>query len=457
MKKKTKMNVTNMTEGDVLRHLIGYAVPLLAGNLFNQVYNIMDAWVAGRNLGASGLAAIGATSSIYSFIMNFGFGMNAGFAVIVSRNFGADDNRSIRKAIAGSILICSVISIILTSLSLIFTEQLTDLMQTPQNIRADAIRYIHIIFMGMSGSIFYSLFSGIMRAVGNTKTPLLINVISCIINISMDMTVVPHYDLGVAGVAATTVLAQIIAAVLCGIYIVRSYKGFIPEKTDFHLDIAYLSSISSIGLSMAAMYCVVDLGNILFQSSNNALGERAITAESIATRISGVMMAPIGTLMSACSTFVSQNYGAGNRYRIDEGIRKSIVLEVIWGCIACTVILIIGKGLFRFMTSTTDSELIDMGYQSLKWCMPFFPVLGVLCVIRTTMQALGSRIIPILSSVIEVAARGWTAVYLIPKFGFFGTCIGVPITWTVMAVFLFVSYEIQKRKLFTNIRQEAFG
>ena len=354
-------------------------------------------------------------------------------------------------------MICSVISVILTSLSLIFSEQLADLMQTPRNIRADAIRYIHIIFMGMAGSIFYSLFSGILRAVGNTKTPLLINMISCLINISLDMTIVPYYHLGVTGVAATTVLAQIIAAILCGLYLFRNYKIFIPERMDFNPDFTYLRSISSIGLSMAAMYCVVDLGNILFQSSNNTLGGKAITAESIATRISGVMMTPIGTLMSACSTFVSQNYGAGNRERINNGIRISMILEIIWGCIACTVILIVGKPLFRFMTSTNDKELVDMGYQCLKWCMPFFPVLGVLCVIRTVMQALGSKIIPILSSVIEVASRGWTAFYLIPRFGFYGTCIGVPITWTIMAAFLIASYELQKIKLFANIRQKSFG
>ncbi len=457
MRKNAKMNVSNMTEGNITRQLIGYAAPLLVGNLFNQVYNIMDAWVAGYNLGDLGLAAIGATSSIYSFIMNFGFGMNAGFAVMVSRSFGANDNQSIRKTIAGSIMISAVISILLTFLSVLFTEQLTDLMRTPQNIRADAISYINIIFMGMSGHIFYSLFSGILRAVGNTKTPLTINVISCLVNISLDMTVVPYFHLGIVGIAATTVIAQIIAAVLCGMYIIRSYKTFIPGKKDFRLDLSYLVSISSIGLSMAAMYCVVDIGNILFQSSNNTLGERAITAESIAARISGVMMTPIGTLISACSTFVSQNYGAGNCERITSGIRKSIALEVIWGCIACAIILIIGKPLFRFMTSTSDAGLADMGYLYLKWCMPFFPVLGVLCVIRSTMQALGSKLIPIISSLIEVATRGWTAVFLIPKFGFLGTCIGVPITWTVMAVFLFVSYEIQKKKLFTNIRQESFG
>ena len=442
----------DMTKGQIIPLLVRFAVPLFIGNLFNQIYNIMDVAVAGRNLGEMGLAAIGATSSVYSLLMDFGFGMNSGCAIEVSRNFGAKQFKEVRQAIASAVLIDLVLSVCITGAGVIFLDGFITWMHTPASIAEDAATYLRIIIIGSGISVFSGLFAGILRAVGNTTVPLFVTVASCIVNIGLDMTIVPAYHLGIAGVAWTTVIGQALAMILNGLYFLRTYPEFVPKGDEWQPARARVLKVLEMGFSMAAMYAVVDVGNILYQSSNNTLGEIYITAESIATRISGVLMGPIGTLASAASTFVGQNAGAGEMNRVREGMRKAFVLEIIWGIMACVIAMAVGKPLIRFMSGADDSVLTGLAYRCLIWCMPFFPVLGVLCALRTSMQALESKIAPIASSVIEVLLRGMTGFVLIPEFGYLGTCIGVPITWCGMTLFLVSVYLIQRRVLFEESR-----
>ena len=430
----------DMSTGNPLPLILAVALPLLIGNIFQQVYSMVDTMVVGHTLGDHGIAAIGATTTLYQFIVNFAWGLNNGYAIIVTQRFGAHDFKSMRQAIAGMMILDGIVTMLLTVSALIFLNPLLSFMNTPEAIFADAYHYIAIIYGGMLATVGYNMLAGILRAMGNSRVPLYFLMISSVLNIVLDILFVCYTPLGVAGAGIATVIAQAVSALLCFLYMIRRYKEYLPSGNDFHVPLPMIRQLLVTGLSMAMMVSVIDAGSVIYQRANNILGEVFIAAHASGRRIVSVFMQPLGSIATACSTFVGQNWGAGKKDRIRHAIRQVCVLEVTLAFTTFCLLYVFGSFIIRFITGTDDPLIIKNAILSLRIHTAFFPALGLVFCLRTSMQSMGENRIPILASCIELSMKILAAVWMIPTFGFIGTCCTEPITWAIMAVFLIISY-----------------
>lgn len=271
--------------------------------------------------------------------------------------------------------------------------------------------------------------------------------ISCIINIILDILLVSVFSLGVAGASLATIIAQTISALLCGSYLLRNYRAILPHKEDFRVPKATLTTLFSSGLAMALMYCVVDLGSVIFQRANNALGELYITSYTASRRLILIASQPGGTISTATATFIGQNWGAGKKQRIQSTIKQIVTVEILWGFFICAVIYLTGEFLIKFTTGTSDPVIIQNAVLSLRIHLPFFPALGSLVCLRSGMQAMGYKTAPVISSCVELAMKILSAAFLIPTFGFVGTCVTEPVTWLIMVIYLGIAYLSLKKKI----------
>lgn len=447
--KSKNMKTTDMTLGNPLRIILAFAVPIFIGNIFQQIYSVVDTMVAGYNLGDAAIAAIGATSSLYGLIIDLAWGMNSGFALVVTRSFGAHDEGTLKKSIAGTMLLDLGITLALTALAGCFLRPLMGLMNTPESIFPDAYRYILIICLGLPATMAYNMFASLLRCVGNSVTPLVFLIVSSLTNILLDLLFVAGFRWGVTGAAAATVCAELLSAVLSGAYFLRHYCSILPTREDFYLRPTMLRDLLSNGLAMAFMYSVVGLGSVFFQGANNRLGESIIAAHTAARRIISIMMAPLGTISGAAATFIGQNWGAGRKDRVRDGLKQEILISVAWGVFACVVIYLCGEGLVRFTTGSSDPITIRSAVFSLRVHLPFYPALGVLLALRTAMQAVNIKLPPVLSSATELGMKILAAFWLIPAYGFTGTCVTEPVTWVLCALLLIVVYYSKRKQLYT--------
>ncbi len=432
--------VQDMTEGNPVRLILAFAVPLFIGNIFQQIYTMADTMVVGRSLGDSAIAAIGATSSLYFLLLSFANGMNSGYGIVVTRHFGAHDPEGVRRSIAGMLALNMAAASLLSVFSLLFLRPLLGYMNTPESIFPLAYTYIAILCGGLLSTVCYNMFSAILQALGNSRSPLCFLIISSLLNIVLDLLFVIVFRLGVGGAAVATVIAQSVSALLCGLYLLRSYRDILPRREDFPQMRPLLPDLLSTGFAMALMLCVVDLGSTIFQRANNLLGESYITAYTASRRIISIMMQPLGTIAAANSTFVGQNWGAKKMDRIRQTIRKVIGLELLWGMFACCAAWLFGGALVRFTTGSSNGEVIGNAVLSLRLHLSFFPALAVLLCLRTSMQAMGRKTAPVISSCIELTMKILSAWLLIPQLGFLGTCVTEPVTWALMMVFLAAAY-----------------
>ena len=441
-----KTAVLDMTHGNAVKMILTFAIPLFIGNIFQQIYAMVDTMVAGYCLGDQAYAAIGATASLYGLIIDMAWGLNSGFALVVTQAFGAHDQRKIRRAIGHMMVLNGIITAALTGLSLPLLTPLMRLINTPDSIFAQAYSYMAVIIAGMLATICYNMFAGILRAFGNSKTPLYFLIFSSLLNIALDLLFVAVFHMGVAGAALATVVAQAVSGLLTGRYVYRNYRDMMPEKRDFRLEKGMTREMLLTGGAMAFMYSVVDLGSVIFQGAANALGETVIAAHTAARRVINILMQPLSTIMDASGTFVAQNWGAGQKKRIRDTLKKVMGMEIGWGLFSCLIVYLFGRAVIQFTTGTQNPEILDNAVLSLRVHFPFFPVLGVLLATRVSMQSMGQKIAPIISSVIELAMKFLAALWLIPAYGFIGVCFTEPVTWALMTAFLLTMYMLKTRK-----------
>lgn len=443
--------VLDMTQGKPLGLILRFAVPLFIGNFFQQLNSMADTMVVGHHLGDQALAAIGATASLFSLIINFAGGLNNGYGIIVTQRFGSHDTRQMKQAIAGMLVLNGAAALILTALALVFLKPLMVFMNTPAAVFDQAYGYMVIIFAGMAATMGYNLFAAILRAFGNSRSPLYFLILSSLLNIALDILFVMVFSMGIGGAALATVLAQAVSALLCGGYVLRNYREYLPGKADFRVSGDTLRSLFTMGISMALMSSLVDLGSVFFIRANNMLGEAMITAYAAGRKLLIIMIQPQATIAAANSTFIAQNWGARKPDRIRTALRQSLLLELGWSFFASAVIFLFGAGLIRLTTGTEDAQIISGAVTSLRIHFAMFPVLGLLFCIRTALQAMGQKLAPVLSSGIELGMKILSANLFIPRLGFLGTCITEPITWGLMVLFLSVVYLCRRKALFASL------
>ncbi|MDD3230342.1 MAG: MATE family efflux transporter [Oscillospiraceae bacterium] len=438
------MKTNDMTTGNPIKLILFFAIPLFIGNIFQQIYTIADTMIAGYNLGDGAIAAIGATSSIYSLLIDFASGLNSGYGIVVSRMFGAKDKDGLKRSIAAILLLNISITVVLTMVSLFAIQPLMKLLNVPESIFKDAYDYIVVILGGMVATISYNMFAGILRAIGNSRTPLYFLILSCIINLSMDTLFIVGLGWGVQGAAIATVIAESCAAVLSGVYIWLNHRDILPERKHFHIDASLFREVAASGFAMAVMLCVVDMGSVIYQRAINGLGESLIVAHTAARRLIGIFMMPLGSIATAYSTFVSQNWGAGKKERVRNSMKTAMAMEIGWGLISAAASLLFGGFMVRLLTGTTDIYIVEKSVMSLRLHLLCFPPLGLLLALRTALQAMGRKIVPVISSGFELGMKLISGFWLIPTFGYLIVCLTEPAIWIVCTVFLIVIFMIQK-------------
>lgn len=407
------------------------------GSVFQQVYSVVDTMVAGHVLGDGAIAAIGATSTLYGLIILISLGLAGGFVLVITRCFGAGQPFRLRKALATTFTLGGIIALLMTGISVTFLKPFMRMLNTPDSIFEQAHSYMIIICGGLPATVGYNLFAGIMRAFGNSRTPLYALIFSCLLNIGLDVLFVAGAGMGVAGAALATVLAQLVSGVICGAYVLQHYREYLPKGMDFKPDRPMIREMLSSGSAMAFMYSIVGIGSLFYQGAVNALGDVFIAAQTASDRFFMLLMGPITTLVEATGTFVGQNIGAGRRDRVREAIAKALVAETLLGVVGCAITWLFVTPILRLMIGTGNADILYWGSYNLKVMSPFFPVLGVLVILRTSMQAMGQKLAPVISSVTELFLRFLGGIWMIPTFGYPGGAWNTPITWCSMTAFIF--------------------
>ena len=436
----TASKITNMTEGDPVRLILTFAVPLFIGNIFQQVYSLVDTMIAGHFLGDGAIAAIGATSVLYSLLMNLAWGLNNGYCVVLSRLFGSGSKEQFRRGAAAMIKLNLGIGVLLTVVSVAFLKPAMRLLLTPADVFDQSYLYIVIILGGMLTTIAYNGCAGFLRAMGNSRTPLWFLILSSLLNLGLDSLFVILLHTGIAGAALATVIAQAVSAALCGVYIFRNYREYLPRASDWKIDGELSAEMFTTGFSMAMMQCVFSLGSVVLQRSINALDTDIITAHTASRRVYEMLMIPMSTVSSATSTFVGQNYGAKRYRRIREANRKMLLVELIWSVFSILVCWTLGRPLVILLTATENEEIIANALLNLRLSTACFFPLGALFILRYSMQAMGHKVLPVLSSTIELVVKIISAAVLVPAIGYLGVAVTEPVIWCMCALFLAVFY-----------------
>ena len=435
-----KSRVLDMTRGDPFRLVLQFSLPLFCSNLLQQVYNLTDTALAGHLLGSAALAEIGATAALYGLIMNFAFGMNNGLALTVSRCFGAGEQEGIRRAVGWMVTLSAAVSLVLTTVSLLGRGALLQALQVPAEVWDGAAAYLTVILLGIPLTMLYNMEAALLRAVGNSVTPLLFLLFSSVLNVGLDAAFMGPLGMGVRGAAVATVLAQGISAVLGAVYLVRSYPElhFAPAHFKKSARRAVMNMFWA-GMSMGLMSAIYNLGSVALQSSINALGSVYITAQTAARRMAEMYFIPGGALGIGVATFSSQNLGAGRRSRIWQSVRAALKIYFVWWLFVLAFTFLLGEPVLRLITGSSDARIISNAMLYLKISVPIIPPMAVLVILRNMLQGIRHTVEPLLASALELIGKVIFAVWLVPVWGYRAVCFCEPTTWIICFVFILLA------------------
>ena len=428
MKKSVNLD---MTEGKPLKLILSFSVPILFGNLFQQFYNVMDTAIVGKVLGDQALAAVGATTPFFGLVSGMAVGATNGFSMILSRYFGAKDEEGMKKVLFMIYALTVLLSVVLTFGAVACIEPLLRFLNTPELIIEDAIRYLQVAFGGLVVMMLYNMFAGILRAVGNSVMPLVFLIISSIMNVILDVLFVKGLGLGVAGAAWATVLAQLLSVLLSLWYIVKKCPVFHLERKHMVWERKLAGELLSTAISMAMMLAVVSVGTVALQSAVNSFDTPVIAAHTAARKVDELFMIPLSTLSVTASTYASQNFGAGHMERIKSGIGNTFLLGFIWSTVGVLVAFFAGPYLVKMLTSSENAVVIDTAVQYIRINFPFFYFLVPLLILRSTLQGLGRKVVPLIGSMVELIGKFLVVAFLAPRMGYLGVCISEPVIWIV--------------------------
>lgn len=435
-----KSRVLDMTRGDPFRLVLQFSLPLFCSNMLQQVYNLTDTALAGHLLGSAALAEIGATAALYGLIMNFAFGMNNGLALTVSRCFGAGEQEGIRRAVGWMVTLSAAVSIVLTTVSLLGRGALLQVLQVPAEVWDGAAAYLTVILLGIPLTMLYNMEAALLRAVGNSVTPLLFLLFSSVLNVGLDAAFMGPLGMGVRGAAVATVLAQGISAVLGAVYLVRSYPElhFAPAHLKKSARRAVMNMFWA-GMSMGLMSAIYNLGSVALQSSINALGSVYITAQTAARRMAEMYFIPGGALGISVATFSSQNLGAGRRSRIGQSVRAALKIYFVWWLFVLAFTFLLGEPVLCLITGSSDARIISNAMLYLKISVPIIPPMAVLVILRNMLQGIRHTVEPLLASALELIGKVIFAVWLVPVWGYRAVCFCEPTTWIICFVFILLA------------------
>ena len=448
-----KKTSVNLLEGPILRAMIAFAIPIMIANIFQQLYNTVDIMIVGRFLGEESLAAVGATAAIFELVVGFALGIGNGMGIVIARHYGAGNYEKLKSAVAATFVIGGVLSIVIAVLGNFTLYPLLKLLGTPSNIIDQSYEYSYLIVVFVGVTLAYNLCAGLLRAVGDSKAALYFLIFSAIINTVLDIYFIAYLHMGVRSAGVATIISQGISAVLCFNYIRRKTPFLIPTKKHFTWNKKLYSDLFSQGLAMGLMFSVVSIGTVILQTSINALGPVIISAQTSARRIMMFALLPVGSMSATITTFTSQNFGARQYNRIVEGLRKGALVTIIWSVLICITLFFASPYLNELITGSNDEELIYQASLYLKISSAFYPFLAILLVLRNALQGLGQKMMPLVSSIIEMLGKILFVIFIIPSAGYLGVIFVEPILWVVMAAQLY--YAFRKEPVIRSLKKKS--
>lgn len=436
----------DMTSGKPVKLIWNFTIPLLIGNLFQQLYNMADTFIVGRTIGVHALASVGSTGSIIFLILGFANGLTAGLAIPLAQRYGAKDYLGVKRSFYVSILISAVVAILLTILSMVFCRQILEVMQTPAEIIDGAYDYLMVIFAGIFSSMAFNLLSNIFRSIGDAKTPLYFLVIACIMNIILDVVFIAGFGMGVEGAGYATVLSQIFSALACILYIWKKIPILRLNSKDFVAESSDVKEHVRISFPMAFQSSIIAIGAIIIQITLNQLGATAVAAYTAAQKIDQVAILPMMSFGVTMATFVAQNYGAKKYDRIWRGVRDCIKLSLTFAISVGIILNVFSPIFIRAFVGVGHEEVVELGAIYFITNGTMYSLLSLLFIYRYTLQGVGKTFTPTVAGIMELCMRAFAAVVLSNLYGYTGATMANPLAWLGSLIPLIIAYYLFKNK-----------
>ena len=437
----------DLTSGSPFGLILGFALPMLLGLLFQQFYNMVDTMVVGQCLGVTSLAAVGSTGSINFMINGFCIGAATGFAIPVAQKFGAGDYKGMRRFVANAGYLAAAFAVVMTAAVGVLCMDILRWMDTPEDIIQGAYDYIFVIFMGIPVTYLYNLLAGIIRSLGDSRTPVYFLLLSSVLNIILDFFTILVLHMGVGGPALATVVSQGISAVLCLVYMIRRFPILKMDKAEKRLDKDMIRVLCAMGIPMGLQYSITAIGSVVLQTAVNSLGSMAVAAVSTGSKVSMFFCCPFDALGGTMATYAGQNVGAKKLDRVKEGLKAASLIGIIYSVIAFVILFFGGKYIALLFMDADQTEIIGRVAMFLIGNSMFYIPLTFVNVVRFTIQGMGFSTFAILAGVCEMAARSLVGFCLVPVFGFLPACFASPLAWIFADAFLIPAFFHCMKKL----------
>ena len=443
-----------MTSGPCLPLIFNFTLPLLLGNMLQQTYSLIDAAIVGKFLGINALASVGASTSVVFLILGFCNGCCGGFGIPVAQKFGARDYVSMRRLVSVSLKLAGMVSVGIALITCLLCAFILRTMQTPENIFQDAYWYLLITFIGVPCTFFYNLLSSIIRALGDSKTPFWFLLFSTVLNVLLDLLCILVFHWEVAGAAIATVFSQGVSAVLCYFYMYRKFEILRMQPADKRFRPELARQLIFVSVPMGLQFSITAIGSIMLQSANNALGTACVAAFTAAMRIKMFFLCMLESLGIAMATFCGQNYGAGKPERIWTGVKAASLMMIVYVAAVAIILWGFSEKFVLLFVDPSETEIIADAALFLHISVSFFPVLGLLCILRYSIQGAGYTKLAMFSGVSEMIARILVSVVAVPLWGFWAVCFGDPTAWVFADAFLIPAFIYVYRRLRLIVARE---
>lgn len=434
----------DLTSGAPMGLLLSFMLPLLLGLLFQQFYNMVDTVVVGKTLGVQALAGVGSTGSISFLVLGLCNGICSGFSIPVAQRFGRRDFAGVRKFVGNMVLLTLVLAGLITFVTAANCRDILIFMKNPSDTFPFAYDYIYLIFLGIPATMLYNLLSGIIRSLGDSRTPLYFLIFSSLLNVVLDLVFILRFHMGVSGAGAATLVSQLISGLLCLWYMAKNFPILHLSREDLKPDFRYIRHLLSMGLPMGMQYSITAIGSIMLQTSVNTLGSAAMAAMTAGSKVGAFVMCPFDAMGSTAATFAGQNIGAGKPQRVRDGVWDAAVLGTGYSLVLLIVLYFYGGSLTSLFLNSQDvsavREILPLSRQYLLSCALFYIPLMFVNLLRFTIQGLGYSGLAVVAGVFEMVARGLFALCLVPALGFTAVCFASPAAWVMADVFLFPAY-----------------
>ena len=449
-----KSAVKDLTEGSPAKLIFYFTLPLLAGNVFQQLFGFVDTLIVGRFLGVEALAAVGCTGSLMFLMLGFVMGATSGFSIYTGQRFGAKDFDGIRYSVVVCTVLALILSVILAIIGVTWCRELLEIMQTPPEIIDGAYSFIVIIYGGVAGFVLLQMQSNLLRALGDSKMPTVIQATTLCINIALEPVAIILLELGIPGAAGATIVSLILGNIICFVYIRRKVPLLHTHKEDWRFDKKIILEHLRIGLPMGFQSSIIAIGAVVLQMALNGLGPVAVASFAAAHRVDGIAVMPMMSFGVAIAAFTAQNFGAKKFDRINDGVKKTVWMSCSFSVAVAIFNIFLGADLIRLFVGEGQEQIVEYGRLFLVTNGVSYWILSLLFIFRFTLQGLGQSFVPTVAGAIELVMRVAAAIFLVDYWGYFGACLANPMAWLGACIPLTIAFLITRKNLMRLYKED---